>query len=171
MNLHVTEKDHILGPADAQVELVEYGDFQCPYCGKAFYILKDILKEMGDQVRFVFRNFPLDELHQYAVHAAVAAEAASAQNKFWEMHDILFENQRELDDAHLIEYARMIDMDVDQFKQDFGKEPYIKKVQADYDSGEEHGVGGTPTFFINGQKYEGNWTTAEFPEYLRSLIK
>lgn len=128
MNLHVTEKDHILGPADAQVELVEYGDFQCPYCGKAFYILKDILKEMGDQVRFVFRNFPLDELHQYAVHAAVAAEAASAQNKFWEMHDILFENQRELDDAHLIEYARMIDMDVDQFKQDFGKEPYIKKL-------------------------------------------
>lgn len=171
MNLHVTNKDHILGSADAPIEIVEYADFQCSYCGKAFYIMKDILKEQGDKIRFIFRNYPLDELHQYAVHAAVAAETASAQDKFWEMHDILFENQKELDDAHLIEYARLIDMDVKKFKEDFGQERFVRKVQEDYDSGNKAGVEGTPTFFINGKIYEGNWMTNEFQEYLKSLLK
>mgnify|MGYP005909459901 CR=1 FL=1 len=170
MSLHVTEKDHILGPAEAPIEIVEYADYQCPYCKKAFYIMQDILKEQGDNIRFVFRNFPLEEVHPYALHAAIAAEAASGQGKFWEMHDILLENQRELDDAHLIEYARIIDMDVEKFRHDFSLESYVRKVQEDYASGEKNGVDSTPTFFVNGRKYEGNWTTAEFPEYLRSLL-
>ena len=171
MNLHVTNKDHILGSADAPIEIVEYADFQCSYCGKAFYIMKDILKEQGDKIRFIFRNYPLDELHQYAVHAAVAAETASAQDKFWEMHHILFAHPQAIDDAHLIEYARLIDMDVKKFKEDFGQERFVRKVQEDYDSGNKAGVEGTPTFFINGKIYEGNWMTNEFPEYLKSLLK
>lgn len=170
MSLHVTEKDHILGPAEAPIEIVEYADYQCPYCKKAFYIMQDILKEQGDNIRFVFRNFPLEEVHPYALHAAIAAEAASGQGKFWEMHDILLENQKELDDAHLIEYARIIDMDVKKFRHDFSLESYARKVQEDYASGEKNGVDSTPTFFVNGRMYEGNWTTAEFPEYLRSLL-
>ncbi|RHJ82908.1 DsbA family protein [Parabacteroides sp. AM08-6] len=171
MNLHVTNQDHVQGPADAPVELIEYADYQCPYCKKAFYIVKDIQQKMGDKLKFVFRNFPLTDVHQYAVHAALAAEAASGQDKFWEMHDILLENQRELDDAHLIEYAREIGLDVHLFEKDFGKDEYFQKVKSDYESGEKNGVEGTPTFFVNGQRFEGNWMSNELIEYLESLLK
>ncbi|MDR2954489.1 MAG: DsbA family protein, partial [Prevotella sp.] len=96
--------DHVQGKPNAPVELIEYGDYQCPYCGKAYYIIKDIQEKMGDNLKFVFRNFPLTDLHEYALHAALASEAAGLQGKFWEMHDTLFENQRYLNDGDIVKY-------------------------------------------------------------------
>lgn len=171
MNLNVNNNDHIQGGSNAPIELIEYADFQCPYCGQAYYILKDIQKQLGDKLKFVFRNFPLPDLHPFAIHAAVAAETAGAQDKFWEMHDILFENQKNLEDFHLIEYAEQIGLDVKRFERDFGKDPYFQKVNRDYESGIHNGVQGTPTFFINGELFDGNWMSPSFAPYLESLIK
>lgn len=171
MSIKVNNNDHILGNTNAPIELVEYADYQCPYCGQAYYILKEVQKQLGDKIKFVFRNFPLPELHPHAIHAAIAAETAGAQGKFWEMHDILFENQKNLEDNHLIEYADRIGLDVKRFERDFGKDPYFQKVNYDYESGIENGVQGTPTFFINGKVYDGNWMSPSFLEDLNSLVK
>lgn len=170
MSVHVNREDHVLGPETAPVTLIEYADYQCPYCKKAYYIVKEIQREMGDKVRFVFRNFPLAELHPYAVNAAVAAEVAGSEGKFWEMHDLLFENQPALDDYDLIKYAQEIGMDESRFKQEFGDQRFIAKVQKDYDSGLDNGVEGTPAFFINGKMYEGDWTGRSLLEYMQSLV-
>lgn len=171
MTLHITNEDHAQGLANAPIELVEYGDFQCPYCKKAYYIVKEIQQELGDNLKFVFRNFPLTDLHPHAMHASIAAETAAQQGKFWDMHDILFENQKFLDDSYLMQYAKIIGLNPKRFEDDFGNDKSYAKVEADYESGEENGVEGTPTFFINGQLYEGNWMEAEFKEYMKSLIK
>lgn len=171
MSLKVNANDHVLGNANAPIELIEYADYQCPYCRQAYFIIKNIRKELGDDLRFIFRNFPLAELHPHAVHAAIAAETASAQNNFWEMHDIIFENQRYLDDHHLLQYAKEIGLDVNRFEKDFGKDPYFQKVNHDYETGIQNNVDSTPTFFINGKRYEGRWADDSFITYLRSLIK
>lgn len=171
MALRTTNEDHIQGLANAPIELVEYGDFQCPYCKKAYYIVKEIQQELGDNLKFVFRNFPLTDLHPHAMHAAIAAETAAQQGKFWNMHDILFENQKFLDDSYLMQYAKIIGLNPQRFEEDFGNDKSYAKVKKDYESGEENGVEGTPTFFINGQLYEGNWMESEFKEYMKSLIK
>ncbi|MDR0743786.1 MAG: DsbA family protein [Tannerella sp.] len=171
MNLKVNYEDHIRGNAGASLELVEYADFQCPYCRQAYNILKEVEKQLGDDLKIVFRNFPLPELHAHAIHAAVAAEAAGAQGKFWEMHDILFENQRKLEDAHLMEYARQIGLDMKQFEEDLEREVFFRKVEFDYKTGTQQGVEGTPTFFINGELFEGNWMDLSFIDYLRSFIE
>jgi len=168
--MNITEKDHVQGLSQAPIELIEYGDFQCPYCRKANSIVKEVQKQMGDNLKFVFRNFPLTELHANALHAALAAEAAGLQNKFWEMHDILFENQKFLDDAYLMQYAKNIGLDIKQFEIDFSKPDILQKVKDDVLSGERAGVEGTPTFFVNGQIYTGNWMTEEFSEYLRMVV-
>lgn len=166
----VTDADHIQGQADAAIELVEYGDYQCPYCGQAYYIVKEIQKKLGDKLKFVFRNYPLEQLHPYAVHAAVAAETAAMQGKFWEMHDILFENQRHLEDSSLVRYAKEIGLDVSKFEKDFGSDELVEKVDRDIASGNRAGVQGTPSFYVNGKKFEGNWTGPEFIKYLESHI-
>lgn len=171
MSVHVNKEDHIQGPENAPVTLIEYADYQCPYCKRANIIVKKLQKELGDKLRFVFRNFPLSELHPYAVHAAVAAEVAGGMGKFWEMHDILFENQMALDDASLVKYAQKIGLDSSTFENDFSKEQYIGKVQKDYESGLQNRVDGTPAFFVNGELYEGDWTGNEFVEYLCSKAK
>jgi len=171
MALHINGKDHVLGPADAPVELIEYADYQCPYCQEAYYVLKKIQQEMGDNLKFVFRNFPLTELHPDALHAAIAAEAAASQNKFWDMHDILFENQEYLDDSYLIQYAKIIQLNVNQFEKDFGKDQYLEKIRMDSESGVQNGVEGTPAFFVNGRKYDGNWMEPGFLDYLKSFVK
>ncbi|MDR1679799.1 MAG: DsbA family protein [Prevotellaceae bacterium] len=170
MNLHVTPNDHIQGAKDALIEMIEYGDYQCPYCRKAYYILKELPAELRKNIRLVFRNFPLQDLHEHALHAAIAAEVAASQGKFWEMHDIIFENQHYLSDSDLIKYAREIGLDVERFKNEFGNDQFFEKVKSDFESGERNGVEGTPTFFINGEIFEGNWMGAEFTEYLQSLI-
>jgi protein-disulfide isomerase len=169
LKIAVSSNDHIQGNKDAALELVEYGDYQCPHCGHAYPIVKSIQKKMGNKLKFVFRNFPLAESHPNAVNAAVASEAAALQNKFWEMHDHLFEFQSRLDDTSLIKYAGQLKLDVTQFEQDFEKPELIQKVDADFESGVRSGVNGTPSFFINGEKYEDSWDEETFLSYLESL--
>lgn len=165
----VSSNDHIQGSSSAAIELVEYGDYQCPHCGRAYPIIKNVQEVMGDKLKFVFRNFPLQEIHPNALNAAVAAEAAGAQGKFWEMHDIIFENQNYLDDVSLIKYAAKTGLNIQQFEMDFEKPELLQKVEDDFESGVRSGVNGTPSFFINGQKYEGSWDEADLLLYLQSM--
>ena len=169
LKIAINGKDHIQGKAGAPIDLVEYGDYQCPHCGRAYPIVKSIQATLGDKLKFVFRNFPLQEIHPHALNAAIATEAAALQNKFWEMHDIAFENQNHLDDVHLVKYAQKIGLDVEQFKKDFEKEALLQKVEADFEGGIRSGVNGTPSFFVNGVKYQGSWDEEPFLEYLNNL--
>ena len=151
----VNEKDHAQGPADAPVTLVEYGDYECPYCGNAYPVVKRLLKEMEGRLRFVFRNFPLNTIHAHAGVAAQAAEAAAAQGKFWEMHDLLYEHQHDLADADLTNYALRLGLEPYRFSADLSGETYARRVSDDYRGGARSGVKGTPTFFINGARHDG----------------
>jgi formate-nitrite transporter family protein len=151
----VNDQDHVKGPADAPVTLVEYGDFQCPYCGQVAPVADRLLEHFGDQLRFAFREFPLTESHQYAYDAAEAAEAAAAQGKFWEMHDVLYAHQRALDPQHLVQYAETIGLDADKVAAALENDTFGPRIERDMRSGEESGVPGTPAFFINGQFFEG----------------
>ena len=147
-------QDHVLGPANAPVTLVEYGDFECPFCGRSYPAVRRIRGELGDRLRFVFRHFPRPE-HPHARHAAEAAEAASAQGHFWEMHDRLFEHQNALTDTDLAQYAADIGLDAERFRHDLTSHVFLERVQRDIQSGGHSDVHGTPTFFINGVKHEG----------------
>jgi len=159
----VGANDHVQGAAKAPVTLVEYGDYECSYCGEAYPIVKALQKRLGDQVRFVFRNFPLAEAHPHAEHAAEAAEAAGAQGKFWEMHDLLYENQDALEDEDLVRYAKALHLDLPRFVKEMEAHAYVERMRADFSSGVRSGVNGTPTFFINGARHDG-------PFDLRSLL-
>lgn len=162
--------DHVQGNKNAPIEMVEYGDYQCPHCGRAYPIIKNVQEVMGDKLKFVFRNFPLSEIHPNAMNAAVAAEAAGAQGKFWEMHDAVYENQQQLDDASLVMYAKDLGLNVQQWSEDFEKPEFLQKVEADFESGVRSGVNGTPTFFINGEKYNGDWGETDLLSYLQTLV-
>jgi len=164
----VSDEDHVLGPDDAPVTLVEYGDFQCPHCARAHRVLPKVLKRLDGRVRFVFRNFPLAESHPDAMHAAAAAESVSArvgEDAFWRMHDLMYDHQRDgddsLDDAHLVRYAEQAGADPADVALDLAGDAYESEVKADFMSGVRSGVNGTPTFFINGQRFEGDWTSAD----------
>jgi protein-disulfide isomerase len=148
----VSERDHATGSEDAPVTLVEYGDYECPYCGMAYQVVKSAQRELGKQLRFVFRNFPLAEAHPHARNAAQAAEAAAAQGKFWEMHDALFEHQSALEAEDIIGYGKSLGLDMAQFARDLKDPTYAKRVREDFRSGVKSGVNGTPTFFINGSR-------------------
>ena len=164
----VSDRDHASGPPYAAVTLVEYGDFECPFCGMAYPDIKRIQSRLGDQLRFVYRHFPRPE-HPHARDAAEAAEAAAAQGAqyFWSMHDQLFENQRALDDSSLLAYASRIGLDIDRFRADFTRHMYRERVHEDLESAVASGVHGTPTFFINGQRYEGR---ARADDLYRALL-
>ena len=164
------ERDHIKGRPDAPVTLVEYGDYQCPYCGAAHPIVQEVLERMGDQVRFVFRNFPLTTSHARAQPAAEAAEAAAAQGRFWPMHDLLLENQKQLDDADLHEYARRVGLDVDGFARQLAEHTHGPRVREDFMTGVRSGVNGTPTFFINGIRHDGAYDVPALLAALRSAV-
>jgi formate-nitrite transporter family protein len=163
----VGERDHATGPVDAPITLVEYGDFECPYCGMAHPVVKSIRRELGDELRFVFRHFPLAEAHPHARRAAQAAEAAGSQGRFWEMHEMLFTNQQALDDVDLVRYARELDLDVERFAQELESGTYERRVRDDFRSGVRSGVNGTPTFFINGSRFDGSWMNRD--AFLRAL--
>jgi protein-disulfide isomerase len=150
-----TRRDHIQGRPDSPVTLVEYGDYECPYCGQAYTIIKKIQEGLRGQLRFVFRNFPLNQLHPHAQQAAEAAESAGAQRKFWNMHDILYENQQALDYYHLVEYASILELDIERFNNDLFSHTHASRIREDFISGVRSGVNGTPTFFINGMRYDG----------------
>ena len=151
----VSANDHVQGRAKAPVTIVEYGDYECPYCGEAYPITKALQERLGDQLRFVFRNFPLAEAHPHAEHAAEAAEAAGAQGKFWEMHDLLYEKQDALEDEDLLRYAKALHLDVPRFVKDMEEHRYADRVREDFSSGVRSGVNGTPSFFINGARHDG----------------
>ncbi|MEP6746513.1 MAG: thioredoxin domain-containing protein [Bacteroidota bacterium] len=151
----VNEKDHAEGTDTASIVLVEYGDYQCPHCGAAYPVIKKIQKTFGSQVRFVFRNFPLSEIHPDAMAAAIATEAAALQDKFWQMHDIIFENQELLGEEGLHKMAGSIGLDMKKFQKDMQREDLQAKVEADFESGVRSGVNGTPSFFIDGNKFDG----------------
>jgi protein-disulfide isomerase len=163
----VGERDHVQGPSDAPVTLVEYGDYECPYCGRAHPIVKEIQRALGERLRFVFRNFPLTQLHPHAQQAAEAAEAAGAQGRFWEMHDLLFERQRRLDHRHLLEYARELDLDTERFERDLAGHTQAARLREDFLSGVRSGVNGTPTFFINDSRHNQPWDEDALLQALR----
>lgn len=161
------DRDHMRGPVDAPVTLVEYGDYQCPYCGAAHPVVEMVRQRLRDRMRFVFRNFPLVDLHPHAEFAAQAAEAAGAQGKFWEMHDALFENQERLDPPAVAVYAQSIGIDLDRLARDLQSGEPAAKVAEDFMSGVRSGVRGTPSFFINGMRYEGSWDPPDLLEALK----
>jgi protein-disulfide isomerase len=147
--------DHRQGDADAPCTLVEYGDYQCPSCGMAYPLVKRVQKHFGKRLSFVFRNFPLTQMHPYAEAAAETAEFAAAHNKFWEMHDLLYENQPRLGDALLHELAQQLHLAPAQLRHALETKEFQPRVKADFSGGVRSGVNGTPTFFINGQRHDG----------------
>jgi protein-disulfide isomerase len=158
LTIPVGPNDHIRGgPETAPLTLVEYGDYECPYCGAAYPIVKEVERILGDELRSVFRNFPLGDMHPHAVGAAEAAESAAAQGRFWEMHDRLYEHQDRETTEDLIEHARVLGLDVERFKSDLQEHTYEPRIQEDFLSGVRSGVNGTPTFFINGVRHNGGY--------------
>jgi len=147
-------RDHVQGPIDAPIALLEYGDYECPYCGDAYPVVKAIQERLGDRLCFAFRHFPLVNSHPHAEHAAEAAEAAGMQGKFWEMHDTLYENQTALDDESLARYAADLGLDA-RLISEVAAGAHAARVREDFQSGARGGVNGTPTFFINGVRYDG----------------
>ena len=149
------ERDHIRGDDDAPVTLVEYGDFECPFCGRAEPVLRQLLNEFGNDLRFVFRHLPLSDVHPRAQLAAEAAEAADDQGAFWEMHDLLFDHQDALEPKNLVEYARELGLDVDRFTDELRRHEHAGRIASDVDDADLSGVSGTPTFFVNGIRHQG----------------
>ncbi|HWZ59883.1 MAG TPA: thioredoxin domain-containing protein [Gemmatimonadaceae bacterium] len=162
----VSERDHVQGSATAPVTLVEYGDYECPHCGTVYPIIKQIQQHFGEALRFVFRNFPLNEIHRHAEHASEAAEAAGAAGKFWPMHDIIFEHQTALTDRDLVTYAEAVGVDSRSVAEALARHTFTERVKADFMSGVRSGVNGTPTFFINGERYDGAHDYASLREAL-----
>ena len=164
----VTDADHVRGDSNASLTLVEYGEFECPHCGRAYHAIKELLEEAGD-VRFVFRHFARDEVHPFSERSAQAAEAAGAQGRFWEMHDILFESQHQLEHNDLELHAERLGLDVERFRREMRDQVHLPRVRADLDSGLASGVTETPTFFINGVKYTGSYSAQGLRVATRSL--
>ena len=155
LTVPVGPPDHVSGPSDAAVVLVEYGDFECPHCGAAFPHVEEVRQRMGGRMAFVYRHFPLTNAHPHAQSAAEAAEAAGAQGRFWEMHAMIFEHQDALEPEDLLGYARDIGLELRQFASELRSGAHASKVRHDFISGVRSGVNGTPTFFINGLRYDG----------------
>jgi protein-disulfide isomerase len=166
----IDAQDHSLGPQNAPVTLVEYGDFQCPNCLEAVPVVDQILETVGDQLLYVWRQFPLTTTHPMAFRAAEASEAAAAQGKFWEMHDLIFEHQEELSEETLLRLAKELGLDMQQFRQDMQSRRFQPDVEEDFSTGVRSGVNGTPTFFVNGERYDGAWLDGSLLETLRQTI-
>lgn len=162
----VSEKDHIQGNPGANLELLQYGDYQCPYCWKAYPIVKRLQASLGDNLKFVFRNFPLTKIHPQAKIAAIASEAAALQNKYWEMHDMLYEQHKNLSPSAILAYAEALGLNKALFEKDIANPELAEKVDADFYSGLRSGVNATPTFFINGEKYTGDWEENNLLEHI-----
>ena len=157
LKIPVTAEDHAQGPENAEVTLVEYGDYECPHCGRAYPIVKQVQKHFGKRLRLVFRNFPLGEMHPHAEAAAEVAEFAGSQGKFWEMHDLLFENQARLGDALFSELGEKLKLSATALRQALEQDTFEARVRADFSGGVRSGVNGTPTFFINGHRHDGSF--------------
>jgi protein-disulfide isomerase len=167
LTVPVSERDHVLGPATAPVTLVEYGDYECPFCRAAHASVEQVRQVMGNDLRFVFRHFPLSQIHPHAYQAAEATEAAGAQGRFWEMHHVLFANQDRLGLRDLIGYAGALDLDLERFVTDLRGHAYAGRLREDFLSGVRSGVNGTPTFFVNGIRHDGGYDAQALLEALR----
>ena len=157
LTIPVGKDDHVHGASDAPLTLLESGDYECPHCGRAYPIIKAIQQRLGTQLRFIFRNMPLNQVHPYAELAAEAAEAAAAQGKFWEMHDGIYENQASLGPELLLQLAQHLKLDIKRFEDDLKSRKYQAHVKRDFSGGVRSGVNGTPAFFINGGRYDDSW--------------
>jgi protein-disulfide isomerase len=166
--LPVGARDHVQGPASAPVTLLEYGDYECPYCGEAYPIVKDVQRKLDSTLRFVFRNFPLSRSHPHARLAAEAAEAAAAHGRFWEMHDTLYEHQRALAEDDLVGYAEALGLDGKTFRTELETHAYAARVDEDFASAVRSGANGTPTFFVNGFRHNGSYRESELMSALRA---
>ncbi len=163
-------RDHIQGPDNAPITLIEYGDYECPYCGQAYPIIKQIQDYFKDNLCFVFRNFPLTQVHPHAQRAAEAAEEAADQNKFWKMHDYLYEHQQALDDKHLEKYAKIVELNLERFNKGMENHIHVQRIREDFLSGIQSGVNSTPSFYINGTRYDGSWDSDTLMQVLTSII-
>jgi protein-disulfide isomerase len=162
----LSAEDHHLGPLTAPVALVEYGDYECPYCGQAYPIVNAVKQQLGDSLCVAYRHFPLSQIHPHAQRAAEAAEAAGAQGTFWPMHDMLFEHQHALSDPDLLRYAAALRLDTERFASELAGHVYSQRVREQMRSGIWSGVNGTPTFFINGARHDGSW---DLPHLLSAI--
>jgi protein-disulfide isomerase len=165
----VGEHDHVSGPRAAPISLVEYGDFECPYCRAAEPIVAALREAFGDQLNFTFRHFPMREVHPHGQHAAEVAEAAESQGLFWEMHDTLFANQNALDDPSLLRYAVALGLDADRVERELADRVHSQRVEHDRSGGLGSGVNGTPTFYIDGLRYEGSVGLRQMLAAIREL--
>jgi protein-disulfide isomerase len=157
----VNDDDHVLGPATAPVTLVEYGDYQCPYCGMAHPIVQELLRERADMVRYVFRHFPLTNVHPYAEVAAETVEAGGRRGRFWQMHDWLFTHQDQLDPVRLVAGVEEVGLPVDDVVREVNDHIYLDRIRRDFVSGARSGVNGTPTFFVNGIRHDAGYSLPE----------
>ena len=155
LTLPEPERDHIHGSADGSIKLLEFGDYECPFCAETQPIIREIQRRLGDNLCFAFRHFPLANIHPHSEHAAEASEAAGAQGNFWGMHDTLFENQRALEDEDLAAYAAELGLDEARLIREVTSSVYARRIREDFQSGVRGGVNGTPTLFINGERYDG----------------
>jgi len=155
--LPIHDEDHVYGPASAEFTLVEYGDYECPDCGRLFRIIRDLQATLGQKLLIVYRHYPLSGIHPQAQEAAEAAEAAGAQGSFWEMHDLLFQNQNALKHKNLLAYAERLSLDMDRFRGDLKGEVYQDRVREDFRRGVQNGVYGTPGLFLNAVRHDGAW--------------
>lgn len=171
LRIPVNDDDHGQGRADALVTLVEYGDYQCPYCGEAYGVVKDLQRRFGGDLRLVFRNFPLSDMHPQALPAAVVAEYAGSHGRFWEAHDALYENQRSLGSALYAELLRELGLPLDGLRQAMDDNAFEARIQADLDGGIRSGVNGTPSFFINGQRYDVRGGFEDLANPIAALIE
>jgi protein-disulfide isomerase len=162
------DRDHIRGPDDAPVTLLEYGDFECPYCGQAETAIRELLSSFGDDVQYVWRHLPLNDVHPNAQLAAEASEAAAAQGRFWDMYDVLLGHQGELQLSDLIRYARELDLDTDRFMDDVRQREHAARVSEDVATADESGVTGTPSFFINGRRHYGAYDVDALADAVRA---
>ena len=170
LKVHVGPADHISGDEHAPVTLVEYGDYECPHCGHAHPIVQAVRKHFGKQLRFVFRNFPLTQIHPHAEMAAEAAEFAASKGRFWEMHDAIFENQALLGDQLLADLAEGLGLPLVELRVALENHEFLPKVKEDFMGGVRSGVNGTPTFFLNGERYEGSWEYGDLVEAIESVM-
>ncbi len=166
----VTADDHARGPGDAPVTVVEYGDYECPYCRGAFRDVHRMLDEYPAKIRFVFRNFPIQQVHPHAEQAAEAAEAAAAQGKFWQMYEQLLQPYARLDTDALVDYAQKIGLDIPRFRADITDQRYARKINDDVQEGLRNGVNQTPKFYVNGQRVDGKVPLEHLEELIRDAI-
>jgi protein-disulfide isomerase len=166
LKVPVDSQDHVQGSPEAAITLVEYGDYECPHCGHAYPIVKQVQKHFGKRLRFVFRNFPLKEIHQMAESAAETAEFAGTKGKFWEVHDGIYANQEVLGLSLLLELAQMHSLSVQELRTALETREFERRVKEDFLGGVRSGVNGTPTFFINGHRHDGPF---EFEDLVRAI--